>query len=408
MNILYINHYAGSIYHGMEFRPYYLAREWVKCGHKVTIVAGDYSHLRSSNPTFDGEVLKETIDDIDYVWIKTGAYEGNGIRRAMSMFRFVSQLWHHAKSFAESLNPDVVISSSTYPLDAYPARRIAKIAGAKHIHEIHDMWPSTLIEVGGMSKHHPFVLLMGMAENYFCKKANAIVSVLPNTKEYLIQKGARPENIHIIPNGIVQTDWNSPEEIPEQYALAFNQMHEEGKCIVGYFGGHALSNALDVLVDAASHCKIPEIQFVLVGDGVEKHRLIRRTEDEGIRNITFFEPVKKRAIPSLLNHFDIVIITGLETKLYRFGGSLNKLFDAMMAAKPILMIMDITSNPVEITGCGVIVKNSKCKDEIQDSLQLLYEMSPEERINMGQKGKDFVESEHDYCVLAKKFEILFV
>ena len=38
MNILYINHYAGSIYHGMEYRPYYLAHEWVKQGHKVTIV----------------------------------------------------------------------------------------------------------------------------------------------------------------------------------------------------------------------------------------------------------------------------------------------------------------------------------------------------------------------------------
>ena len=33
MNILYINHYAGSMKHGMEFRPYYLSREWIK---KVT------------------------------------------------------------------------------------------------------------------------------------------------------------------------------------------------------------------------------------------------------------------------------------------------------------------------------------------------------------------------------------
>ena len=28
MNILLINHYAGSDYHGMEFRPYYMGREW--------------------------------------------------------------------------------------------------------------------------------------------------------------------------------------------------------------------------------------------------------------------------------------------------------------------------------------------------------------------------------------------
>lgn len=46
MNILYINHYAGSPEMGMEFRTYYLANEWVKMGHNVTIIAGDYSHLR--------------------------------------------------------------------------------------------------------------------------------------------------------------------------------------------------------------------------------------------------------------------------------------------------------------------------------------------------------------------------
>jgi hypothetical protein len=30
MNIVYIEHYAGTPALGMEFRPYYLAREWVR------------------------------------------------------------------------------------------------------------------------------------------------------------------------------------------------------------------------------------------------------------------------------------------------------------------------------------------------------------------------------------------
>jgi len=53
VNILLINHYAGSTEMGMEFRPFYLAREWVKLGHTVTILAGDYSHLRQNNPTVE-------------------------------------------------------------------------------------------------------------------------------------------------------------------------------------------------------------------------------------------------------------------------------------------------------------------------------------------------------------------
>ena len=66
MNILYINHYAGSSEMGMEFRPYYLSREWIKMGHKVTIIAGAYSHLRKNNPTVSKDFQREIVDGIEY------------------------------------------------------------------------------------------------------------------------------------------------------------------------------------------------------------------------------------------------------------------------------------------------------------------------------------------------------
>ncbi|PID82180.1 MAG: hypothetical protein CSB16_02600, partial [Clostridiales bacterium] len=44
-NILLINHYAGDPNKGMEFRPYYMAKEWVKLGYEVRIIAADFSHL---------------------------------------------------------------------------------------------------------------------------------------------------------------------------------------------------------------------------------------------------------------------------------------------------------------------------------------------------------------------------
>ena len=82
------------------------------------------------------------------------------------MFRFVGKLWRHAGKMARKWKPDVVITSSTYPLDTYAGRRIAKRSGARLIHEVHDLWPLTLTEVGGISRHHPFVLLLQMAEKW--------------------------------------------------------------------------------------------------------------------------------------------------------------------------------------------------------------------------------------------------
>lgn len=155
MIIIYINHYAGSPDMGMEFRPYYLAREWVKMGHKVTIIAGDYSHLRIRNPKVSDDFQKECIDGIEYLWLKTGSYDGNGVSRALSMFRFVYKLRKKAGLLARQYKPDVIITSSTYPLDTYAGQKIRKKSGAKLIHEVHDMWPITLIELGGMKRTNP-------------------------------------------------------------------------------------------------------------------------------------------------------------------------------------------------------------------------------------------------------------
>ena len=96
MNILLINHYAGSPEHGMEYRPYYLAREWVRLGHDVTIVAASFSHLRTREPQVNGKVTTEEIGGIRYIWLKTPPYPENGPERALNVFSFTHQLFHPA------------------------------------------------------------------------------------------------------------------------------------------------------------------------------------------------------------------------------------------------------------------------------------------------------------------------
>jgi len=62
---------------GMEFRPYFLAKQWQQMGHVVTIVAGSYSHLRKENPSLLSWIEAKRIDGVDYLFIKTPGYQGN-------------------------------------------------------------------------------------------------------------------------------------------------------------------------------------------------------------------------------------------------------------------------------------------------------------------------------------------
>lgn len=406
MNILLINHYAGSPGMGMEFRPYYFAREWIKMGHHVDIIAADYSHLRIKNQQVHEDFQTEDIDGIKYHWIKAGQYEGNGAKRALTMFRFVGKLWLHAGKIVKEYRPDVVITSSTYPLDTYAGQRIAKRAKAKLIHEVYDMWPATLVELGGMSRYHPFVVLMQAAENSAYRHSEYVVSLPPLAKDYMVKHGMKPEKFVAIPNGIVKEDWENPEPLPERQRKELEKLRTEGKFIVGYFGGHALSNALDMLLDAAKEVKEKDIQFVLVGNGVEKERLIKRTEDEKIKNVLFLPPVPKRAVPKLLQYFDCSFISLKPSPLYRFGICLNKMYDSMMAAKPVLLAVDVSGSPVEKFKCGIIVRASDA-NEIAVNVGKIFRMPEERRREMGARGRRAVLEYFDYDVLAVQFADIF-
>ena len=189
MNILLINHYAGSPHHGMEFRPYYLAREWVRAGHGVQIVAASFSHVRSLQPEVGAQERDETIDGIAYRWLSAPRYSGNGLGRVRNIGAFLSRLWRETPALVQAFRPDVVIASSTYPMDIWVARRIARRARAKLVYEVHDLWPLSPIELAGLSPRHPFIRLGQRAEDAACRDADVVVSMLPKVADHLAAHG---------------------------------------------------------------------------------------------------------------------------------------------------------------------------------------------------------------------------
>ena len=408
MKILIINHYAGSLDYGMEYRTFYLAREWVKYGHTVDIIASDYSHLRMKNPNVSCDFQVEKINGITYYWLKTLKYKKNGIKRALTMFQFVIKIYFKAKKIAKIINPDVVIASSTYPLDTYCANRIAKLSGAKLVHEIHDMWPMTLIEVGGMRINHPFVRIMQYAENSFCKNSDSIVSLLPNSKDYLIEHGMGRYKFNYVPNGVVLEDWENPKELPKKHEEKLNNLLKNNKFILGYFGGHALSNALDVLIEVAKEIDLPDVHFVLVGEGMEKKNLQKKSEEYNLKNITFLPILPKECIPNLLRYFTCIYIGGKKNNLYKYGVSLNKLYDSMMAGKPIIYAIDSFNDDVIENECGISINDCDNITEIIKAIMVLHEMSEESLRKMGENAKHAVLKKYNYTVLAKEFEYILL
>lgn len=401
MNILLINHYAGSPEMGMEFRPYYFAREWVKAGHHVDIIAGDYSHLRRKNPQVDKDFQTENLEGITYHWVRTGVYEGNGVKRALTMFRFVGKLWWKAGTIVKEMKPDVVIASSTYPLDTYAAQRIAKKAKAKLIHEVHDMWPISPMELGGMSKWNPFIMVMQMAENSFCRHSDIVCSLPIAAKSYFIEHGMHESHFRHIPNGIVKEEWENYTDLPRRHKEIFEGIKKEGKFIICFFGSHTDSYALTYLIEAVRKIENKNVCAVFVGNGNQKEELEILTQGEKDQ-FYFLDPVPKSCIPSLTAEADAIYVGALHNKMFRFGICMNKLFDAMMSAKPILYAVEAPNNYIREYQCGVSVE-AQNSEALREGILKIYNMTCEERATMGQNGRKAVLEHFEYSILAKEF-----
>lgn len=404
MRLLVINHYAGSPYHGMEYRPYYLCRQWVRWGHSAAIVAASFSHLRTAQPRMGSAPLKEEqLDGVRYLWLNTPRYAGNGPARAANIGAFLAKLWRYGAQFARRLRPHVVIASSTYPMDIYAARRIARLAGARLVFELHDLWPLSPLELGLLSPRSPLVPLIQHAENYACRHAERVVSLLPQAAEYLQQHGMAAEKFVHIPNGIDPEEWREARTpLPKPHATAIAQLRERGRFLVGYAGSHGRANALHTLIEAAALLKHQPLAIVLVGQGPEKPLLQQRARRLGLEQVVFLPPVPKRAIPALLAAMDALYLGWNNEPVYRFGICPNKLMDYMMAGRPIVHAVAAGNDPVVESGCGISCAAEDPAASAAAIVELLRRL-PAEREAMGRRGRQYVLQHHNYRILARRF-----
>jgi len=407
MNIVYIEHYAGTPALGMEFRPYYLAREWVRAGHRVQMLAASYSHVRARQPEVGAKPRNETVDGIAYRWYPTRRYEGNGLGRVRNIWEFLSQVWRDTDRIAREMKPDVVIASSTYPMDIWVARRLARRCKAKLVFEVHDLWPLSPIELSGMSPKHPFARLCAKAESDAYRDADVVVSMLPCVHTYMASRGLDLDKLLIVPNGISPDDWaTAPQPLREDVAGALAIARAVGETVVGYAGSMGEPNALDTLLDAAALLRNDPVggnlRFVLVGDGHLRAHLEARVRKERLGNVTLLAPIPKLQVPALLAQVDIAYIGWQRVPIYRFGIAPNKLMDYMMAGRAVLHSVEAGNDPVAEAGCGVTVAPQDAR-VVANGLLKMMKLAPTAREVMGQRGRAFVLAKHTYPVLAKRF-----
>ncbi len=180
------------------------------------------------------------------------------------------------------------------------------------------------------------------------------------------------------------------------------ELKDEGYFLVGYTGNHSPANVLDTMIDAAKKTTDEKIKYVLVGNGNVKNELIQYAKTSNVTNVEFLDPVLKDNMDNVLRLLDICYIGLKKQNLFNYGVSPNKLFDYMMAARPVIYAVEASNDPVKDSNCGITVP-AEDPDAVVKAVMDIRNLSEYEKNNLGQNGKDYVLENHTYRGLAEKF-----
>lgn len=393
-----INQYASTPESGMGGRHYYLAKELAKQGHRVYLIGAGFTHLLRQPPRLVEEFTVEPIaEGFNFVWIKVPEYSGaHDKKRVLNWIRFAWKLLTLPKVIADK--PDAILYSSPALIPFLGAQRLAKKFKAKLAFEVRDIWPLSLVELGGFSKKHPFILLMQWVEDKAYRDASIVLSNLPNAVEHMVMRGMRRDKFVWIPNGLDLDEVGNAQPLSEEVKLSL----PKNKFIVGYTGTLGVANALDALIKAARLLKgETDVYIVLVGNGKEKFSLMEKAKD--LSNIVFIDSIPKQKIQSMLVEFDVCYIGWKREPIYRFGIAPNKLPEYMLSSKPIIHAYSGTNDFVKMANAGLSIP-AEDPQAIADAILSIKSLTPDEREQMGKNGRAYALEHHDYATLAKKLE----
>jgi glycosyltransferase involved in cell wall biosynthesis len=397
-NVWILNHYAMTPNSPGGTRHFHLAKYLREFGWNATLIAASTelnSNVQRLERTESSRL--EFFSEIPFLWIRTPAYKGNGGGRILNMMTYAFRVIIRNNTSILP-KPDVIVGSSVHLLAALSGLILARRFNVPFVFEVRDLWPLTLVSMGRLRKGSILTYLLRKLEVWLYHNATRIVVLLPMAVDYIANLNIPLSRIVWIPNGVDLSLFSNINSV---------SIKKGGPFILMYFGAHGQANDLGTVLNAMKIIQDNEgsqhIILRMIGDGPLKQALVSQSQQLGLKNVIFEPSVPKYKIPELAANADAFVIAVLALPdLYKYGISMNKLYDYLAAGHPIVLASGAVNNPVEEAGAGLTVLPHN-PVALAEAILNIAGTSVEKRNEMGRAGQDYVKKNHDFVILAERF-----
>jgi len=311
-------------------RTFEHCREWVKHGHKVTVITCAPNFPKGK--VFDGYRnrlwQRETVEGIEVIRVWSYITANEGFARRVLDYQSYMVSAPIASLFVRKV--DVIVGTSPQFFTACAAYVSSRLRFKPYIFELRDLWPETIKAVGAMKSSFAIEMLEKL-ELFLYRRAARVVSVTKSFKANLVGRGIDGAKVEVVTNGV---DISQFTPRPKDAALTA-QLGLEGKFVAGYIGTHGLCHGLETLIEAADRLRGTDIVFLFLGDGARKQALKDMAAERKIENVRFIDSVPKAEVPRYWSILDVSVIHLQKADLFTTVIP-SKLFESMGMALPVL------------------------------------------------------------------------
>lgn len=393
MKILFLTDNFPPEYNAPATRTFEHCKEWVKNGVEVTVI--------TCAPNFPkGEVF------IGYRnrWRQTEIVDGIRVIRVWSYItsnkgtfkRTIDFLSFAVTSFIEGIRVkcDLIVATSPQFLTAVSGCLIAILRRKRWVMEVRDLWPESIKAVQAV-RASLVLKLLERVELFLYRSAWKIIVVTDSFKANLVNRGISEKKIFVVKNGV---DLSKFEHGPKDVEIV-QRLGLEGKFVVGYIGTHGLAHGLDFIVRCVRDLDDCSFHFLFIGEGAEKEYVIKLSQELGLENTTFIDPVAKSEIRRYLSVVDVSLVPLRKSKTFE-SVIPSKIFESAAMRKPILLGVNGESREiVEHYNAGVYYEPENA-DQFLVKLRLIRQQLSGKNIfepGCGKLAEDFSRN-----ILAKK------
>lgn len=344
MKIIYIHQYFRTFEESGAIRSYYLAKKLVENNCEVHIIT-THNQKKYQFEEYQGIKIH-----------KLPIFYDNSLGIFGRIYAFL-QFSYQSYQFAKKLLPADLIYATSTPLSvgftAYLLRK--KIP---YIFEVRDLWPE-VPESLGIIKNKILLKIIYHYQKKIYQEAKMIITLSPLMEEGVKKRNIDEKKIKTIPNFadtlFFENNNNTTKNNQNQKILLYTGT-------LGY--ANDLSQMLEIATFAKKNQK-KEWKFFIVGEGAEKQKLINFTIKNQLDNVVIIPFADKFEIKKLMREANAIYISFRQNKALE-ANSPNKFFDALAAAKPIIInIKGWLKDLIEQNKCGFYI-DSKQPDTFFD------------------------------------------